>query len=110
PPSTFLCTTPAPTAPHTLSLHDALPISGIPQRPGADLDDQPGLFGDRDELARTDQPVLGIAPADQGFRAFYPIRQHVHLRLIEQDRKSTRLNSSHLGISYAVSCLKKNTM
>src|ERR1039458_10183393 len=25
-----------------------------------------------------------------------------------QDRKSTRLNSSHLGISYAVFCLKKN--
>src|SRR5947199_6139419 len=29
----------------------------------------------------------------------------VELRL--QDRKSTRLNSSHLGISYAVFCLKK---
>src|SRR5438045_7617505 len=26
---------------------------------------------------------------------------------IELDRKSTRLNSSHLGISYAVFCLKK---
>src|SRR5258705_9206279 len=25
----------------------------------------------------------------------------------QQDRKSTRLNSSHLGISYAVFCLKK---
>src|ERR1039458_4412136 len=25
------------------------------------------------------------------------------------DRKSTRLNSSHLGISYAVFCLKKNS-
>src|SRR5205814_10544479 len=28
-------------------------------------------------------------------------------RLAVQDRKSTRLNSSHLGISYAVFCLKK---
>src|SRR5258705_3213385 len=28
-------------------------------------------------------------------------------RLLERDRKSTRLNSSHLGISYAVFCLKK---
>src|SRR5437899_3881443 len=28
-------------------------------------------------------------------------------RLLEADRKSTRLNSSHLGISYAVFCLKK---
>src|SRR5258705_7199915 len=28
-------------------------------------------------------------------------------QLFQQDRKSTRLNSSHLGISYAVFCLKK---
>src|SRR5947199_1084056 len=28
---------------------------------------------------------------------------------ISSDRKSTRLNSSHLGISYAVFCLKKKT-
>src|SRR5262245_65292303 len=39
-----------------------------------------------------------------------------HLRLVRErlgdehaDRKSTRLNSSHLGISYAVFCLKKKT-
>src|SRR3712207_8934972 len=30
-------------------------------------------------------------------------------RLIEQDRKSTRLNFSHANISYAVFCLKKKT-
>src|SRR3712207_7248406 len=30
-----------------------------------------------------------------------------HLRLLESDRKSTRLNSSHANISYAVFCLKK---
>src|SRR5438045_4415824 len=30
-----------------------------------------------------------------------------HLARRTQDRKSTRLNSSHLGISYAVFCLKK---
>src|SRR5690349_2608906 len=28
-------------------------------------------------------------------------------RLVQQDRKSTRLNSSHVEISYAVFCLKK---
>src|SRR5690625_6082096 len=28
-------------------------------------------------------------------------------RFVEQDRKSTRLNSSHVAISYAVFCLKK---
>src|SRR5699024_11634609 len=32
---------------------------------------------------------------------------HTHLR--EPDRKSTRLNSSHVSISYAVFCLKKQT-
>src|SRR5256885_6248292 len=30
-----------------------------------------------------------------------------HIRHVRQDRKSTRLNSSHLVISYAVFCLKK---
>src|SRR5215831_19234297 len=36
-------------------------------------------------------------------RALRPGQQERHVR----DRKSTRLNSSHLGISYAVFCLKK---
>src|SRR5258705_7728032 len=39
--------------------------------------------------------------------------EHLLHRLIQAranlDRKSTRLNSSHLGISYAVFCLKKKT-
>src|ERR1035438_10755646 len=37
-----------------------------------------------------------------------PGPQHVHQpERNDRDRKSTRLNSSHLGISYAVFCLKK---
>src|SRR3712207_8828019 len=32
----------------------------------------------------------------------------VHRAMTEADRKSTRLNSSHANISYAVFCLKKN--
>src|SRR5437899_9819695 len=32
---------------------------------------------------------------------------HLTIRFNRIDRKSTRLNSSHLGISYAVFCLKK---
>src|SRR5690625_6174683 len=35
--------------------------------------------------------------------------QHLRLRTRVQDRKSTRLNSSHVAISYAVFCLKKKT-
>src|SRR5206468_10279422 len=34
-------------------------------------------------------------------------REHGPLRIAMQDRKSTRLNSSHDQISYAVFCLKK---
>src|SRR5689334_23999201 len=33
-----------------------------------------------------------------------------HGRLDQADRKSTRLNSSHSSISYAVFCLKKKTL
>src|SRR5258705_4688754 len=36
--------------------------------------------------------------------------EQVAERFLELDRKSTRLNSSHLGISYAVFCLKKKKM
>src|SRR5690606_41948503 len=35
------------------------------------------------------------------------IEQHPRCRHADQDRKSTRLNSSHVKISYAVFCLKK---
>src|SRR5205814_5352809 len=52
------------------------------------------------------QPGNGIErrPGDQ--REQPPLRHH-HPVGQRGDRKSTRLNSSHLGISYAVFCLKK---
>src|SRR5437899_3796413 len=37
-------------------------------------------------------------------------RQSAAAALLSSDRKSTRLNSSHLGISYAVFCLKKKRL
>src|ERR1039458_10698434 len=36
--------------------------------------------------------------------------RHLVCRLLLEKKKSTRLNSSHLGISYAVFCLKKKTL
>src|SRR5947209_17108129 len=36
-------------------------------------------------------------------------RRKMHATVLLQDRKSTRLNSSHANISYAVFCLKKKT-
>src|SRR5262245_63544048 len=46
------------------------------------------------------------ASRDRAQREREPRRRRA---LRERDRKSTRLNSSHLGISYAVFCLKKKT-
>src|SRR2546430_6013231 len=37
-------------------------------------------------------------------------RSHRHLASVTRDRKSTRLNSSHSQISYAVFCLKKKKL
>src|SRR5256885_12949082 len=37
-------------------------------------------------------------------------RRNFFFNFSHEDRKSTRLNSSHLVISYAVFCLKKNTL
>src|SRR5947199_3505761 len=39
----------------------------------------------------------------------FSARMHLNVPDGQPDRKSTRLNSSHLGISYAVFCLKKKT-
>src|SRR5262245_65615647 len=42
-------------------------------------------------------------------RAGFEDPGEVRKKFFHKDRKSTRLNSSHLGISYAVFCLKKKT-
>src|SRR5690606_41802939 len=89
----FLFNDPATTEIYTLSLHDALPISpaalraafrpgGGPPAPPDPLDRHPP-FRRRGGLL---PPALPDRPGD---------------------RKSTRLNSSHVKISYAVFCLKK---
>src|SRR2546426_1271558 len=74
----------ATTEIYTLSLHDALPISGAP----LDVDE---LFV-ANCFVNEGPRWKRLRPAPMG-RAL--------------DRKSTRLNSSHLVISYAVFCLKK---
>src|SRR2546430_10333229 len=72
----------ATTEIYTLSLHDALPIYHAFQH-----------------------EIDAFAPDRRG-----DAPDHVACdRLLEEDRKSTRLNSSHSQISYAVFCLKKKT-
>src|SRR3712207_8650159 len=84
----------ATTEIYTLSLHDALPISG---QGGLDRTVGP-------DAVRGGRPHRQVL--DQGRR---PLRVDGSRddRHRTADRKSTRLNSSHANISYAVFCLKK---
>src|SRR5437899_7882562 len=58
--------------------------------------------GERDQTVAADPPVRRLHAHHAAQRRRLPDRA-------AGDRKSTRLNSSHLGISYAVFCLKKKT-
>src|SRR5438034_2906596 len=56
-------------------------------------------------------PDLGRPKVDTAAERIYALNPHVrsaaHATRLDADRKSTRLNSSHTVISYAVFCLKK---
>src|SRR5690625_1440741 len=53
--------------------------------------------------------VVMIPREDGGFEAYPWLQRLSYVPAEESDRKSTRLNSSHVAISYAVFCLKKKT-
>src|SRR2546429_7066646 len=83
----------ATTEIYTLSLHDALPICGVA-----------GFL----QLGRIGQGRVGLAHGFLVARiAGDQARVVAEGLLVGVDRKSTRLNSSHGYISYAVFCLKK---
>src|SRR2546429_9802868 len=83
----------ATTEIYTLSLHDALPICRRKKEPSLYLRWRP-----RGRILYLVQPICNSA-ASGGDRGSETV----------QDRKSTRLNSSHGYISYAVFCLKTTT-
>src|SRR5688572_32450435 len=85
--SFFFFNVTAPTEIYTLSLHDALPIY---KQEGISSD--PRINFARALSATTFPEVPANLIRSSGFN---------------RDRKSTRLNSSHSQISYAVFCLKK---
>src|SRR5438874_10647113 len=80
----FFFNDPATTEIYTLSLHDALPIYRL-----VDAARERGITIGRSQIRR----LL--------------LKEGVPWRHPRSDRKSTRLNSSHVEISYAVFCLKK---
>src|SRR5205809_5519821 len=79
----------AQTGIYTLSLHDALPICPSPR-----VNNVPRSLRIRPSAARI-------------HRAFRHRGEELERLSWDSDRKSTRLNSSHGYISYAVFCLKK---
>src|SRR5207244_6051999 len=100
----FVVLVPAPTVFYPLSLHDALPICC-----GAALGPrriwERCRFGDRlwAGRLRPGSHAGGDTPGGKDLLFRYGSSQPA----CEPDRKSTRLNSSHQIISYAVFCLKK---
>src|SRR5207253_9299147 len=96
---------PPPTETSTLSLHDALPI--FFQKGGTDRRRQKVQLsavrtGNQDTVAGIELPRSEERDGIRKLPDEFIVRQ-----LVESDRKSTRLNSSHVAISYAVFCLKK---
>src|SRR3712207_8259794 len=83
----------ATTEIYTLSLHDALPIFVV----GTAII---GLIIYTATVEKTRE--YGI------LKAIGLSNRRLYSLVFQQDRKSTRLNSSHANISYAVFCLKKN--
>src|SRR5688500_8750783 len=96
---------PSPTRRYALLLNDglnSLPPS-FPTRRSSDLT-VPSVVGETQEDAVARLRDEGLSPIVRERASSEPVDT-----VIEQtpDRKSTRLNSSHLVISYAVFCLKK---
>src|SRR3712207_7372767 len=87
----------ATTEIYTLSLHDALPISDIRDEGAVNklVFDVVSQWGKIDILINNAVHDVNAKPTEQ---------------INWEDRKSTRLNSSHANISYAAFCLKKHRL
>src|SRR5690625_7117301 len=78
-------------------------LHSFPTRRSSDLPRAEGTANARHGVV---QVQLGYRVGLEGFVQFPGDEPHAY-RGIDEDRKSTRLNSSHVAISYAVFCLKK---
>src|SRR5256884_4662538 len=103
----FFLNDPPPTEIYPLSLHDALPISPLLKR----TDD---FWTWSSHVSVTSKPYFSLSCLRGGWlNSHIPSSarsegEKVTIKTISAvDRKSTRLNSSHGYISYAVFCLKK---
>src|SRR5699024_11855135 len=88
---------------YTLSLHDALPISVVAERLARLSKPAVACFLGATELVGAGSVVLASGLEDAVAKTAALAGESFEVL----DRKSTRLNSSHVSISYAVFCLKK---
>src|SRR5207249_11990862 len=105
--------------PPSLLFYASPPPPHLPSFPTRRSSDLRELGGDESALARLAEPVEPLALVLVGARLLVPQRPQLvaaeevgkarddRCLLRHLDRKSTRLNSSHVSISYAVFCLKK---
>src|SRR3712207_8516197 len=94
----FLKDTPPPEI-YTLSRHAALPIS---KKTTAEK-------GEKSTAKKAPAKKTAAKKSASGEGSGRQARGGIAQPVTPRDRKSTRLNSSHANISYAVFCLKKNT-
>src|SRR5205807_3494516 len=102
----FFLTDPPSTSIYTLSLHDALPI--LKGSFTGAVRDKQGLFAAARGGTFFLDEIGEMSPATQV--KLLRVLQEREAIPVGGDRKSTRLNSSHLVISYAVFCLKKKKL
>src|SRR5207245_11762719 len=79
----------------------------IPTRHSSDLYPDTNRFPQRPPLIAATLPAERFPDRDQHFNIVITITATGRVAAINGDRKSTRLNSSHGSITYAVFCLKK---
>src|SRR5690349_23414487 len=94
----------------TLSLHDALPIFGAADK-GAELAELERQLAGAAGGAQARVAAIGLGREDViGQQVIERVEDFGNAQVLDLkgggDRKSTRLNSSHVEISYAVFCLK----
>src|SRR5690606_41733818 len=105
--SSFLSTHTPTSAIFTLSLHDALPISFLATTSVKYIMESDGANLRFASSRLADEKYAGLNL--DTLARFGSIEWRHALASTERDRKSTRLNSSHVKISYAVFCLKKKS-
>src|SRR5699024_11227814 len=91
---------------YTVSLHDALPIS---DGPGSVVYEYLNKVREHAGIPTVQESWDNYSTNPNQYKSKEGLREIIHRERLNElvDRKSTRLNSSHVSISYAVFCLKK---